>query len=209
MFLIIGLGNPGEKYEKTRHNVGFMILDTFAKDNNFPAFRFDKKSNSLTSDSIMKNEKIILAKPQTFMNNSGQSVKTLYSKFKILNSNLIIVHDDIDLLLGKIKISVGSSSAGHKGIDSIINSLGTKDFTRIRIGIQPERGKPNDVENFVLKKFTKEESKILEEVMENSSQALHTILTEGIEKARNEINKKAEKESPSCFSTRIRGDTSL
>jgi len=191
MVLIVGLGNPGEQYEKTRHNAGFMVLDSFATGNDLPDFTFDKKSNSLTSDSIMENEKIILAKPQTFMNNSGRSVKTLYSKFRILNSNLIIVHDDIDLLLGKIKISVGSSSAGHKGIESIIRMLGTKDFVRIRIGIQPERGKPNDVENFVLKKFSKGESKILEEVIENSCNALNTILEEGIEKARNEINKKS------------------
>jgi len=191
MFLVIGLGNPGQKFQKTRHNVGFTALDAFARNNDFPDFTFDKKSNSLTSDSIMENEKIILSKPQTFMNNSGQSVKTLYSKFRILNSNLIIVHDDIDLLLGKIKISVGSSSAGHKGIESIIRMLGTKDFIRVRIGIQPEQAKPKDVENFVLKKFTKEESQVVNETLENSSQTLQTILEEGIEKARNEINKKS------------------
>ena len=188
MFLIVGLGNPGEKYEKTRHNFGFMVVDTFAKDNNFPDFRVAKKSNSLMSEGVLGGRKIVLIKPQTSMNNSGRTVKTLYSKFKILDSNLIIVHDDIDLLLGKIKISVGSGSAGHKGIDSIISSLETKDFIRIRIGIQPDKGKPKDVENFVLKKFTKEESQVINEMVESSSQALQIILIKGVEKARSEFN---------------------
>ncbi|MDO8633420.1 MAG: aminoacyl-tRNA hydrolase, partial [Candidatus Wildermuthbacteria bacterium] len=129
MQLIVGLGNPGKKYEKTRHNAGFMVLD-----------ELEKKELPQTR----------LLKPDTFMNNSGGAVKKEMQKLKIKNQSLIIIHDDIDIPLGKIKVSKGSGSAGHKGVESIIQSLGTKEFIRIRIGILPPEGKPEDVETFVL-----------------------------------------------------------
>ena len=156
MYLIIGLGNPGEKYANTRHNAGFMALDAFAQTYEFPEFKLDKKSNSLLSKGTFEEENLLLTKPQTMMNNSGETVKSLYTKYKIQDTRYaVVIHDDIDLPIGKIKISVGSGSAGHKGVESIIQHLKTNDFIRIRIGIQPERGKPQEVEKFVLKTFTK------------------------------------------------------
>ncbi|MCH8986598.1 peptidyl-tRNA hydrolase [Patescibacteria group bacterium] len=168
MFLVVGLGNPGEQYVDTRHNVGFMVLDTC------------RKSDFLHATFL---------KPQTFMNNSGKDVKELYVKYNIQDTKyIVVIHDDIDLQIGKIKISKNSSSAGHKGVESIIKEIGTKDFIRIRIGIQPERGKPDDVENFVLKEFTKKELPLLQQAIKNSLTALDVILQGNIERAMSEYN---------------------
>jgi len=180
MIIIIGLGNSGKKYKNTRHNIGFQIIDEFAKENNFPEFRLSKKFNSLVSESILNNEKIILAKPQTFMNQSGKAAKALTSFYKITPPgrvvitrpgrvvDLVVAHDDIDLSLGKIKIVKNRGAAGHKGVESIIKELGTKDFIRFRIGIQPEKGKPKNVEKFVLQKFDKEEKEILKQIIQQA-----------------------------------------
>ena len=190
MFLVIGLGNPGQKYQQTRHNAGFMAIHALGEKYDFPAFRLDKKSNSLISEGFINNEKLILAKPQTFMNNSGTAVKSLYTKYKILDTRyLILVHDDIDLPVGTIRISTNSGSAGHKGIDSIINAIGTKNFTRIRIGILPKPEKPKNVDQFVLKKFTKEENEIIEQTIESSTRAIEMLLKEGLAQSMNEFNK--------------------
>jgi PTH1 family peptidyl-tRNA hydrolase len=184
MFLIVGLGNPGEKYINTRHNVGFLVIDELKKKLNFSDFIFDKKSNSLLS----KKEDIILAKPNTYMNLSGLTARALSKYYKMENENQIIVHDDIDLLLGKIRISKGQGSAGHKGVESIIKDLGTKSFVRIRIGIQPKTGKPKKTEEFVLKKFNKGEEKIVAEAVKRAAEAIKTIMKDGLEKAMNEFN---------------------
>ena len=157
--IFTGLGNPGPKYKNTRHNIGFEIIDHFAKENNFPEFKLSKKFNSLVSENTLNNKRILLAKPQTFMNNSGKAVKSLTSFYK--SSEIIIIHDDIDLLLGVIKVIKNRGSAGHKGIESIIKELGNKDFTRIRIGIQPEKIKPKNTERFVLQKFSLKERKTI------------------------------------------------
>src|SRR3989344_1814964 len=169
MYLIIGLGNPGEQYEKTRHNVGFLVVDVLAKQWQCDEWSFDKKSSSLLADCVKPGftqpgvtQPVLLAKPQTFMNNSGKAVKSLIAKLGLAKAglakakpSLVVIHDDIDLPLGTVKVSSNRGSAGHKGVESIIQALGTKNFTRIRIGIQPATGKPKDVETFVLKKFTK------------------------------------------------------
>jgi len=180
MIIIVGLGNPGKKYKNTRHNIGFQIVDELAKENNFPELRLSKKFNSLVSESILNNEKIILAKPQTFMNQSGKAAKALTSFYKITPPgrvvitppgrvvDLVVAHDDIDLSLGKIKIVKNRGAAGHKGVESIIKELGTKDFFRFRIGIQPEKGKPKNVEKFVLQKFDKEEKEILKQIIQQA-----------------------------------------
>ncbi len=164
MIIIVGLGNPGKKYLDTRHNVGFQTIDEFIWENNFPELKLSKKFNALVSESIINGKKIILAKPQTFMNNSGKSVKTLFSFYK--PKELIIVHDDIDLPLGKIRISKNKGSAGHKGVESIIKEIGTKDFTRFRIGILPKTGKPKNTERYVLQKLNKEEEKLIKQVIQ-------------------------------------------
>jgi len=185
MMLLVGLGNPGKEYQETRHNAGFMALDEFAKVNGFPLFKLSRKHSSLISEGILDSVKVLLAKPQTFMNNSGKAVRILLRNLvskrletKFLSKHLIIVHDDIDIPLGKIRVSRGSGSAGHKGVDSIIQSLGTKDFTRIRIGIQPAKGKPENVEKFVLKQFLRTEMPPFQKSIKDSSDELFKLLKE-------------------------------
>jgi len=185
MKIICGLGNPGKKFEKTRHNLGFLILDFFAKKEKFPKFKLEKEFQA----KISKKGEIILAKPQTFMNNSGKAIKALTDHYKLKTENLIVVHDDIDLPFGKIKISFGKGSGGHKGVQSIINELKTKDFLRVRVGICPQK-KPKKVDEFVLSEFDKRENEILKKVIEGICKALKIALEKGIEKAMQEFNKK-------------------
>ncbi len=153
MIFIVGLGNPGKTYERTRHNAGFLALDAFAKEHGFPAFKLSSKSKAFISEGEVDSQHVILAKPQTFMNKSGVSVRSLLKQ----GGKLIVVHDDIDIPLGTVKVSKDRGSAGHKGVESIMEELKSKDFTRIRIGIQPLLGKPENVEDFVLQKFSPEE----------------------------------------------------
>ena len=181
MIIIIGLGNPGEKFKNTRHNAGFMAVDFFAKKSGFPEFTLSKKYDSLISE----NENIILAKPQTFMNESGKAVRAMV---KNKEAELIVAHDDIDLPLGKMKLLKDSSAGGHKGVDSIIRHLGKQDFTRLKIGICPASGKPQVVEKFVIEKFTDEEMEILHSVIEKSAEALDHFIENGLEKTMNEFN---------------------
>src|SRR4030042_1337764 len=181
MFLIVCLGNPGKKYEKTWHNAGFLAINTFSEKNNFPKFKLSKKFKAELSEGFLNEDKIILAKPQTFMNNSGVSIKLLIRNWKIKLDSLIVIHDDIDLPLGKIKVAKGKGSAGHKGVESTIKELKNKDFVRIRIGIQPKAGKPKNPEKFVLQKLNKEEN-ILEEVFQKISLLIGMIEREGLEK---------------------------
>jgi len=155
MILIAGLGNPGKEYEKTRHNIGFRVIDELAK-------------NKLND--------AVLLKPQTFMNNSGEAVSESVNFYKIKPTDLWVVHDDIDLPLGEFKISQNRGSAGHKGVESIIKKLGTKDFSRVRIGICPQKGKPKTVEKFVLQNFTKTEEKTIKEVVERAIQTIQDIV---------------------------------
>ena len=148
--LIVGLGNPGKKYEKTRHNVGFRVID------------------ELESLDCAQDENVILLKPDNYMNNSGRAVKEYLNYEKITVSNLIVIHDDIDLPFETVKVSKDSSSAGHKGVQSIIDTIGTKDFTRIRIGIKPAMEKKQETERFVLENFTAFEEKALPEIIKKA-----------------------------------------
>jgi PTH1 family peptidyl-tRNA hydrolase len=173
MFLIVGLGNPGTKYIRTRHNIGFRIIDEFQNGNNFSNFEFSKRFNSLVSDGKIKNKTIILVKPKTFMNNSGKAIKEIASFYKIKSSNIVIIHDDIDLVFGKMKLSKKRGSAGHKGVESIIKELKTKDFTRLRVGIKNPECK--NTEKFVLEKFTEEEEQKFKEIIKQSLEVLNSI----------------------------------
>jgi len=204
MILIIGLGNPGKKFQKTRHNLGFQAIDKIAANFQFPCphcyakrcrraiFNFQSIFNAKISKGEIANKKVILVKPQTFMNESGKSVKKIVLSFKFQVSRLWVVHDDIDLPLGKIKISIGKSSAGHKGVQSIIRELKTKDFVRFRIGIKQRtenKEQRTEVEKFVLKKITKEEEKIVKDVIKKTVGAIEFALKNGIEKAMTKYNK--------------------
>lgn len=183
MKLIFGLGNPGIKYAKNRHNAGFMAVDKLRKEWNFPDFKFSKKFNSEISEGNLKlkikNYKILLAKPQTFMNRSGEAVRKIMKFYKLKPADLIVVHDDLDIDLGKYKISTDSSAAGHNGVQSIIDSLGTKKFTRLRIGIEGTRlrqKRKTSGDEFVLKNFTSSENKIIQKVSGNIATPLQKLL---------------------------------
>ena len=184
MIIIIGLGNPGEKFKNTRHNVGFMVLDKFAGKNNFPEFKLNKKYSAEISEGNFGGEAVLLAKPQTFMNNSDKAVRSLIKNLKI--EKFIVVHDDVDLPVGKIKIVKDRGSAGHKGVESIIKTVGNENLIRIRIGIEGKK----DVEamDVVLKKFSPDEQKILNETIIRTAQALDFLIKNVLEKAMNEFN---------------------
>ncbi|MBZ1345194.1 MAG: aminoacyl-tRNA hydrolase [Candidatus Nealsonbacteria bacterium] len=205
MILIVGLGNPGPKYKYSRHNIGFRVVDEIAANFQLPERsegwemrRSLSDLQSIFSAQVSKgkigDKKVILAKPQTFMNLSGKSVKPLIQYLlhkkamaKICKS-LFVIHDDIDLPLGKIRIAKGRGAAGHKGVESIIKELGTKNFVRFRIGIQPKFGKPKSPERFVLQKFNKDEEKILKEIIKKTIEAIELFLKHGLEKAKGTYN---------------------
>ncbi len=185
MIIIAGLGNPGEKYERTRHNVGFMVIDSFAKKMNFPDFRISNKFAGNISESRLGNERVFLLKPQLFMNNSGKSISSLLNYRRKENKELVVIHDDIDLPLGKIRIVKNRGAAGHKGVESIIRSLGGKDFIRIRIGINSrnEEFTHRKAEEFVLRNFTRKEDKIIKELSRRIDEAIKLIMDGELEKA--------------------------
>jgi len=191
MTLICGLGNPGKKFDGTRHNLGFRIIDQFARKKRFPKFKLSQKYRSLISKKLLNKEKIVLAKPQTFMNDSGKAVKALTRSYKLESKNLIIIHDDIDLPIEEMRIVKNRGAAGHKGVQSIINELSTKDFVRFRIGIKPKSYilNPKSLDKFVLKKFNKEEKEILKKVTKNAVLAIDSMIKNSLEKAMNKFNK--------------------
>jgi PTH1 family peptidyl-tRNA hydrolase len=184
MKLIVGLGNPGDKYDNTRHNLGRLVVLALAKKIGAENFKRDKKSSAL----ISKSKSLVLTLPETFMNKSGQSVKILAPKYKVKPCDIIVVHDDVDIAFGELKISKNRGSAGHKGIESIINHIKARNFVRLRIGIKPKR-KQKNLDKFVLKKFTKPEKEVINKVIKTCVKALKRILEEGSDKAMNEFNR--------------------
>ena len=173
MKAIVGLGNIGKEYEKTRHNVGFMTVDEIVTSYEFENFKLEEKFEAEISKGEIKGEKIIFIKPQTFMNSSGRAVQKIMNFYKIEIENLLVIHDDLDIALGEIRTGFGKSSAGHKGVQSIIDFLNSKDFNRIRIGIKIEDRKI-PTEKFVLGNFGKDELDIINKIIK--------ILPEKIEK---------------------------
>ncbi|MDD3480871.1 MAG: aminoacyl-tRNA hydrolase [Patescibacteria group bacterium] len=167
MLLIAGLGNPGDKYEETRHNVGFMVLDKLADDFGV-TFKEDKKRNAEVAEYTMtfprqkKKVRMVLVKPQTYMNKSGEAVAKIARYHGIDPRHTWVIHDDLDIELGIIRTRFGGTSAGQKGVESIISHLGTKDFYRFRFGIKPEGGQKIPAEEFVLKKFSKAEREVVD-----------------------------------------------
>ncbi|MDD4662199.1 MAG: aminoacyl-tRNA hydrolase [Candidatus Pacebacteria bacterium] len=172
MILIVGLGNPEEKYENTPHNVGFRVIDLFKEKFDFPNFSLNQ--NSL----ISKKENIILLKPQTYMNNSGVSVKEIMNFYKIRKEDLWVIHDENDLKLGEFKISKNISPKGHNGIKSIIEKLGTQDFIRFRVGINSNQ--KEDLIDYVLKPFSKENTEIINETIFDVVSSLNDSIINGI-----------------------------
>jgi PTH1 family peptidyl-tRNA hydrolase len=189
MRLIVGLGNPGRAYTRHRHNVGFMALNHFAR---AQGIKFDKKKGlARIGRGKAGGNEVLLARPQTFMNDSGKSVSRLVERFEIDHNDLIVIHDDLDLPLAKIRISHGSSSGGHKGINSIIKEIGTKDFIRLRIGIsRPNKAQSSeeDVISYVLSDFTPHEKRAITDILPRVDEAILCLLKEGLTAAMNKFN---------------------
>lgn len=164
MTLVVGLGNPGKEYQGTRHNVGFFVTEKIREDLKLPEFNLEKKFKA----EIVKGKNLILAKPQTFMNNSGEAVSLLYNFYKIDPRDLWIAHDDLDIPLGEYRVQQNKSSAGHKGAQSIIDALGTQNFNRLRIGIKTEMLEKIPAEDFVLQKFSPAENEIISETIKKA-----------------------------------------
>lgn len=200
MFYIIGLGNPGIEYEGTRHNTGRMAVMKLAKDLSSEEFEFNKKANALVSEGKIGKEKATLILPETFMNKSGQAV-SYFVKPKLKTAkkgleNLIVVHDDIDLGLGTIKISYNKGTGGHRGLDSVVKAVKTKEFVRVRIGISPAtpKGKvkkpqgEDAVIDFILHKFKPAEMDILKKTFKKVSEAIQVLISDGRDRAMNIYN---------------------
>jgi PTH1 family peptidyl-tRNA hydrolase len=185
VFLIVGLGNPGREYRENRHNIGFMLLDRLAVKLNARFTRL--QSNALTASTNYGERKIILAKPQTYMNLSGQSVQGLVRFYKIPLSNLLVAHDDLDLPPGTIRIRPDGGSAGQKGMASIIERLGTDEFTRIRLGIGRPPGQM-DAPDYVLQDFPDAEMSLVSETLNRAVEAALTFVMEGLDAAMNKFN---------------------
>jgi peptidyl-tRNA hydrolase, PTH1 family len=191
MKLIVGLGNPGKTYARNRHNVGFRCLDYLAR---LHSIRFDRRQcQARVGIDKVTGEKLLLAKPGTFVNLSGQSVACLVHKHNIHLSNLLVIYDDLDLPLGKIRLRQSGSSGGHKGMNSIISALGSEDFPRIRVGIgrpQAEKQSINEdaIVNYVLSDFSTQEEAAIRPVIAKVAEAIDYFLTQGIEAAMNQFN---------------------
>lgn len=193
MKLIVGLGNPGRRYEKTRHNLGFLCVNLLAREFNI---KMNKSlGNARTGKGQIGGNEVLLARPQTFMNLSGQSVRQLLNKTRTGMDDLVVIHDDLDLPVGKIRIRFGGGSGGHKGINSILQETGSRDFYRVRIGIgRPPRFKDNveiqedDVLDYVLGSFTPDEKKIIENSIPRACEAVVSLITEGLTATMNKYN---------------------
>ncbi|MCI0469113.1 MAG: aminoacyl-tRNA hydrolase [Nitrospirae bacterium] len=188
MWIIVGLGNPGRNYQNTRHNIGFRVIDALAEENNIT---LDEKNSYVIGSGNINGHKSILLKPMTFMNKSGIAAREALKRNNLLSDDrmktLIVIHDDIDLDTGVIKLRRSGSSGGHRGVESIINEIGTKDFIRVKIGIGRDAEIP--VENYVLTKFRHSEQKVIKEAITQASHAVSVILDQGIEKAMNKFNR--------------------
>ena len=191
MKLIVGLGNPGRAYADNRHNLGFMCLNHFA---GTQGIRFDKKQGQARIGfGEVAGSELVLARPQTYMNLSGQSVSRLVKKFNIDLSDLLVIHDDLDLPLGKIRIRQGGSSGGHKGINSIISELESQDFPRLKVGtghpaVSSAEISETDIIAYVLSDFTPEEKEVVTQFVPRVSEAILCLLTEGLTAAMNKYN---------------------
>ena len=180
MYLIVGLGNPGNRYRATRHNIGFMVLERLAT--KLEINLSQKSFNALWGKGKISHKNVIFAMPQTYMNLSGNAVRQLHAFFKIDLSNLIVIHDDLDLSFGSVRLKTGGGNAGHKGLVSIEENLGSSEFMRIRLGI----GKPVDksrIEGYVLEPFVKEEQSVLPEIIQWAADAATQIVLSGMQTA--------------------------
>jgi PTH1 family peptidyl-tRNA hydrolase len=165
--LIVGLGNVGKKYEKNRHNVGFMVVDKYREEKGFPDWQEKTKFKAYVSEDFADGKKVVLVKPTTLMNLSGESVRALKDFYKVSNNDITIIHDELDLPLGTVKIKKGGGSAGHNGLKSLIKHIG-EDFSRIRLGVKNDQLEQIDSADFVLANFSGAEKKQLGEIIQTA-----------------------------------------
>ena len=191
MYLIAGLGNPTREYEKTRHNVGFSVSDVLADKYNIDVS--DRKHKALCGKGVIEGEKVLLLKPQTFMNLSGESIREAVDYYKIDPEDIIVIYDDISLDPGQLRIRLKGSAGGHNGIKNIIAHLGTQEFPRIKVGVGAKPPKM-DLADYVLSRFGAEEQKLMDEAFGEAAEAAVMMMTTGAERAMNHYNAKKKAE---------------
>lgn len=191
MFIIAGLGNPTKEYEGTRHNVGFQVIDQISKDYNISVDT--KKHKALCGSGYIEGQKVLLLKPQTYMNLSGESLRAAVDFYKVDPEDIIVIFDDISLDVGQLRIRAKGSAGGHNGIKSIIAHLGTQEFMRIKVGVG-EKPSGWDLADYVLGKFPKSDLPYVEDAVKDGSKAVSVIVQQGIDKAMNLYNGKKIKE---------------
>ncbi len=179
-YLIAGLGNPGREYRENRHNIGFMVVDALSRELAIPINRV--QARALVGSGIALGQRVILAKPQTYMNLSGQAVGTLVRYYKLSLGNILVIHDDLDLPLGTLRLRPKGSSGGQKGLGSTIDSLGSQDFPRLRLGIGRPPGRM-EAADYVLENFSAAEKKVLAVVLERAVLAVHAFIEQGLDQA--------------------------
>ena len=187
-YLVVGLGNPGSQYEATRHNVGFRAVDALAKE---AGVKIDRaKFQALTAQATVGGVRVLLMKPQTYMNLSGVAVKQAADFYKVPPERVLVLFDDMDLDVGRLRIRRNGSAGGHNGIKSIISSLGSQEFPRIKIGVGAKPHPDYDLADWVLSRFTLAEQKLLDPAIEHAAEAVPVIFTQGIERASSQFNRK-------------------
>lgn len=189
MIIVAGLGNPGKGYSSSRHNIGFMVVDELAKGLGVSLKK--KGFRSHYAQGSIEEKRLLLLKPDTYMNRSGEALSDVFEFFKIPTKDLIVVYDEMDLPLGNIRVKVGGGSAGHRGIESIISSLGQSDFIRVRVGIGKPVKKSQAIDH-VLSQFEKDEKKLVNRTVDRAKDAVLEIVLSGAKNAMNKFNRKAE-----------------
>ena len=185
MYLVVGLGNPGKTYSQTRHNAGFRVVDRLAEAHSIAVTR--QRFHSLWGTGVIASHRVILAKPQTFMNRSGQAVGALMAYFKLVAQQLLVIHDDLDVDFGRIKISRGGGTGGHRGIQAIHQSVAEPGYVRVKIGI----GRPRfdeDIEDYVLGLWYEDQLSQIAGILDDAASAVTAIITEGLERAMTAVN---------------------
>ena len=190
MWLIVGLGNPETRYSRDRHNVGFRVVDRFSEKYNIQCKT--QQANSLVGKGLIRQESILLLKPQTFMNLSGEAVGLISRSYRILPQNIIVIHDDLNLDFARLLLKKGGSHGGHNGLRSIIDSLETRDYFRIRFGIGRPSDKDSTISDYVLSPFSLEEEEKISTSLDEAVEIIYCCITEGTVKAMNKFNRKKQ-----------------
>ncbi len=183
MWLVVGLGNPGPEYANTRHNAGFLVVDRLSRKMGVPVRK--RLRGALVGEGQLSGQRVVLAKPQTYMNLSGQAVAGLLHWYKLSPADVVVVYDDKDLPPGRIRVRPGGGPAGHRGMTSVLEALGTREVARVRVGIgrEPEGGQDDRGIGYVLSPFSKEEREVVEEALARAAEAIEAVVGEGVEKA--------------------------